>query len=146
AKLVAYDRAGRVLGLAVLPGPLRPTPCPPVSIRPPAALPPTTRYQRLDLRALTLAGAPIFGRTPAAVESALGRPDRVPRLPLDNGHGEPTLFYGGTLPSGAELTVHFGWHQHRLRADGLTFHGRGLVDARLGRILNVQPEALQREV
>jgi hypothetical protein len=143
AKLVAYDDAGRPVGIEVVPGPQHAVPCPTVQAWPASKLPPTEPYQRLDLGALTVNGAPIFGRGPAEVEAALGRPDRVQRTGIDNGHDEPTLYYGGKLPGGAELTVHFGWHQRRLRADALTFHGRGLVDAKLGRVLNMAPEALQ---
>jgi hypothetical protein len=146
AKLVAYDGAGHVVGLAMFLGPARPTPCPAVSVWARPRLPATKPYQRLDLGALSLDGSPIFGRSPAEVEAALGKPARGSASSVSNGHAEPTFFYGGVLPSGAELAVHFGWHQKRLRADRMDFHGRGLVEKRLGRVLNGQPQALERGI
>jgi hypothetical protein len=144
AKLVAYDAAGRVVGLQVLGGPARALSCPSLSVWSTNRLPATKPYQRLDLATLTVAGAPIFGRSPAQVEAVLGKPDRVQTSSVDNGHREPTLFYGGVLPGSALLVVAFHWDQHRSRATSMSFQGRGLVDARLGHLLNIPPQTLQR--
>jgi hypothetical protein len=51
---------------------------------------------------------------------------------IDNGHRQPTLFYGGTLPGSALLVIAFHWDQHLSRATSMSFQGRGLVDAKLG--------------
>jgi hypothetical protein len=142
-KLVAYDGQRRPLGIEILPGPARPVPCPPVR---PAGAAPARRYERLDLGSGTVNGQPILGRGVAQVEAALGRPDRVRTSSISNGHREPTLWYGGTRPTTAALLVRFGWRQHRLRAISLVWHGRGPDDARLGRLLSLQPEELQRRV
>jgi hypothetical protein len=56
AKLVAFDAKGRVVGLQVLGGPARATPCPPLSVWSAARLPATHPYQRLDLGSLTVNG------------------------------------------------------------------------------------------
>jgi hypothetical protein len=144
AKLVAYDDEGRVVGLQVIRGPARPVPCPTVTVWAASRLPSTKPYQRLDLGALTVNGAPIFGHSPAEVEAVLGTPDRGGKPPA--GSRYRSFLYGGTLPEGAELVVDFGWHQGRLRADNLSFHGRGLVDEKLGRLLNVQPQTLDRRL
>jgi hypothetical protein len=146
AKLVAFDAKGRVVGLQVLGGPARATPCPPLSVWSAARLPATHPYQRLDLGSLTVNGAPIFGHSPAEVEAALGKPDRVQTSSIDNGHPQPTLFYGGKLPSSALLMISFHWNQHRSRATSISFQGRGLVDAGLGHLLNIPPARLQKSL
>jgi hypothetical protein len=91
-------------------------------------------------------GAPIFGHSPAEVEAALGKPDRVQTSSIDNGHPQPTLFYGGKLPGSALLMISFHWDQHRTRATSMSFQGRGLVDVKLGHILNAAPQMLQRSL
>jgi hypothetical protein len=146
AKLVAFDAKGHVVGLQVLGGPARATPCPPLSVWSAARLPATHPYQRLDLGSLTVNGAPIFGHSPAEVEAALGKPDRVQTSSIDNGHPQPTLFYGGKLPGSALLMISFHWDQHRTRATSMSFQGRGLVDVKLGHFLNAPPQMLQRSL
>jgi len=146
AKLVAYDANGQVVGLQVLGGPARAVPCPSLSVWSTNRLPATKPYQRLDLATLGVAGAPIFGRSPAQVEAVLGKPDRVQTSSIDNGHRQPTLFYGGTLPGSALLVIAFHWDQHRSRATSMSFQGRGLADPKLGHLLNTPPQTLQRSL
>jgi hypothetical protein len=52
---------------------MKPTACPrAVFATPPSELPRPRRYERVDLAARTVAGAPILGRTLAQVVAALG--------------------------------------------------------------------------
>jgi hypothetical protein len=147
AKLVAYDKTGQVVGLQVLGGPARAVPCPPLSVWSDKRLPATKPYQRIDLASLTVDGAPVFGRSPQQVEAVLGKPDRIQKTSsIDNGHREPTLFYGGTLPGSALLVIVFHWDQQRSRATAMDFQGRGLTDAKLGHLLNTPPQTLQRSI
>jgi len=144
-KFVAYDDRGRVIGIHTLPGAARPAPCPPATFARPASSSPRP-YERINLGAAQIDGNEIFGRSVAEVEAALGRPDRVAYFSSTNGIREPTLFYGGTRPGRAALEVRFGIRQKRLRAFSLTFNSSGVVDARGGRILRLQPPELQRRI
>jgi hypothetical protein len=40
--------------------------------------------------------------------------------------------------------ISFHWDQHRTRATSMSFQGRGLVDVKLGHILNAAPQMLRR--
>ena len=144
-KLVAYDDERRVIGIQTLPGAARPAPCPPATFVRAASSSPRP-YERIDLGAAQIDGNEIFGRSVAEVEAALGRPDRVAYFSSTNGIREPTLFYGGTRAGRAALEVRFGIRQKRLRAFSLTFNSSGVVDARGGRILRLQPPELQRRI
>jgi hypothetical protein len=147
AKLVAYDRDQRALYVDVLGGASRPFPCPQAAFtRPVSALPPPRPYERLDLGALTVNGSRVFGRSVGEVTAALGRPDRVAHFSSTNGIREPTLFYGGTLPGSAALTVRFGMREAKLIAVALSYGGASLVDARLGHVLRLQPADLERRI
>ncbi len=59
---------------------------------------------------------------------------------------EPTLLYGGTRPGTAALEVRFGVRQKRLRAFSLSFNSSALVDSRVGHVLRMQPQKLQRRI
>lgn len=141
-KIIAYDSEDRVVGVTVLGGPGKPAPCPPARIaKRHAAERPPAPYERLDLGARTVNGAPIFGRSPAAIEAALGRPDRV-RF----GNREPTFYYNPRGPADADLTVRFGWRQQRTRAITLHYRSANVLDAKLGQLLRQQPEDIQRRI
>ena len=143
ATLAAYDARGRVIGLEKLSGPPHAEPCPALDVWASSRLPEPKRYQRLDLGALTLDGARILGRSPAEVEAALGKPELATTKALHNRSPEQRFLYGGNRPSGAEVVVGFTAPDGELRATRIEFHGRGLVDARLGRVLNTDPVALR---
>lgn len=142
AKLVSYDEHGRVIGLNVLPGTATPKPCPrAIFAKPASALGPPAPYERVDLGARTVNGAPVFGRSPAEIESALGRPDLV-----RPGGGQPSFYYGRRGRIGADLIVQFGRRQGRLRALSLAYTSQRVTDPKLGRILRMQPQELQRRI
>jgi hypothetical protein len=143
-KLVAYDSTGRVLGLQLFPGPEHAVACPALPIRPPSMLPPAAHYEHINLRDLTVNGASILGASPTEVQAALGPPRRKAGF-VHHGFGQPTYFYGGSLPS-APLLVRFGGKAGHYRAISLSYQGRGLTDQKLGRLLNVQPQTLEREI
>jgi hypothetical protein len=44
------------------------------------------------------------------------------------------------------LVIAFHWDQHRSRATSMSFQGRGLIDAKLGHLLNIPPQTLQRSL
>jgi hypothetical protein len=143
-KLVAYDDEGRVVGIHPVHGPTRPVPCPPGSI--PSAAAPPEPYERVDLGTARVDGHEIFGRGVADVIAALGRPDRIAYFSRMNNTREPTLFYGGTRPGGAAVQVGFAVRQKRLRAVSLHYQSADVVDARLGRVLRMQPLELQGRI
>jgi hypothetical protein len=147
AKLVAFDERGKVIGIDVLPGSAKPRPCPrAIFAKPASALGPPAPFERVDLGKRTVNGAPIFGRSPAEIEAALGRPDLVrPRL-ASNGRGQPTFYYGRRGRNSADLIVQFGWRQGRPRALSLSYSSQRVTDSKLGRILRLQPEELQRRI
>ena len=58
----------------------------------------------------------------------------------------PRLFYGGTLPSTAGLTVSFTRSSGRIYANTLTFQSPSLTDAKLGHVLREQPLQLQQQI
>ena len=144
AKLVAYDSQGRVIGIQMIGGPAHPVPCPALDTWPAAKLPATRSYQRLDLATLTVDGKPILGMTPAQVTAALGEPDRAAGF-KHLGFGQPAYFYGGALPS-ALLRVQFHRGKTATRVVALDFQGRGLIDAKLGHLLNVSPIQLEQSL
>lgn len=143
-KLVAYDDKGRVLGLQVFAGPEHAVPCPALPVRASSTLPPPARYDKIDLRNLSVNGSPILGATPAKVQTILGAPDRKAGF-VHHSFGRPTFFYGGTLPS-APLIVQFSGKPGNYHVASLDYQGRGVTDRRLGRLLNLQPETLQRSI
>jgi hypothetical protein len=145
AKLVAFNARGRVLGLEVIAGPAHPVPCPLLQRWPASKLPATRPYQRIDLGALTIDGQHILGMTPAQVTAALGKPTRAAGF-KHLGFGQPAYFYGGTLPSGTLLRVQFRRKKNGVKAVALEYQGRGLTDAKLGHLLNVSPQALERSL
>jgi hypothetical protein len=146
-KVVSYDERGRVIGLMVLPGSAKPKPCPrAIFAKPASTLGAPAPYERLDLGRRTVNGAPVFGRSPAEIEAALGRPDLIrPRLG-SNGRRQPTFYYGRRGRNSADLIVQFGWRQGRPRALSLSYSGQQVIDGKLGRILRLQPEELQRRL
>jgi hypothetical protein len=147
AKLVAFDERGKVIGMTVLPGSAKPRPCPrAIFTKPASALGAPAAYELVDLGRRTVNGAPIFGRSPAEIEAALGRPDLIrPRL-SSNGRGQPTFYYGRRGRNSADLIVQFGWRQGRPRALSLSYSGQRVTDSKLGRILRLQPQELQRRI
>jgi hypothetical protein len=143
AKIVAYDSRHRPMWANVLYGPPKPTPCPPA--RP--VTPSTSRaFERIDLGKLTINGKNLFGHSPADVRAALGSPARVQPNSAMNGHAQPTYYYGYSAPRRATPIVQFGWRQHRVRALSFTYNNVNVVDAHLGAILRLQPEALQQKI
>jgi hypothetical protein len=130
----------------------RTTPCPP------ARLAPGTRpapYERIDLAARKVNGRRLFGESPGTVSAALGKPDYVRYFSSMNGHREPTFFYGLHVPKRgirfvnerhADLAVTFGWRQHRIRALSFAYRNTNVHDARLGSLLRVDPERLERQI
>lgn len=146
-KLIAYDDRHRVIGIQPIGGALKPAPCPPAVLAPASSVSRApARYERLDLASTHVNGQPIFGRTVREVESALGRPDRIAYFSATNGVREPTLFYGGTRPESAALTVGFRYRKGRMWAISLNYQGQGVRDARLGLVLRMQPLELQRRI
>jgi hypothetical protein len=147
AKLVSYDERGRVIGLTVLPGSATPKPCPrAIFAKPASALGPPAPYERLDLGKRTVNGAPIFGRSPAEIEAALGRPDLVRPGESSNGRRQPAFYYGRRGRISADLIVQFGWRQGRPRALSLSYSSQRVTDSKVGRILRLQPQELQRRI
>jgi hypothetical protein len=142
AKLVSYDEHGRVIDLSVLPGAATPKPCPrAIFAKPASALAPPAPYERVDLGARTVNGAPVFGRSPAEIEAALGRPDLV-----RPGGGQPSFYYGRRGRISADLIVQFGRRQGRLRALSFTYTSQRVTDPKVGRMLRLQPQELQRRI
>lgn len=140
-KLVARDRRGRVIGIELLPGPGRVVRCPErtSASRQPLASP--GRLGRLDLRARTIAGHKILGRTPAQVITALGRPDKINRS-----SGLVRALRYGPLAR-PQLTISFRPRlQGRLVAIGFTLNDANLVERQTGRILRLSPRALARAI
>jgi hypothetical protein len=156
AKLVAYDAKHRPVWVWV-PQALAPAkviPCPPAAVPGAVSAPAPEPYERLDLATGEINGHAIFGRSPRKVEAALGRPDFV-QSGHDLGQRFTAFFFGGRRrqPIGgqfgwtdAALVVGFGWRQHRLRANSLSYEGPALVDAQLGHVLRLQPAELQRKI
>jgi hypothetical protein len=147
-RLVAYNQHGQVVGISNLPGPSRATPCPVAAfVRPVAQLRAARPWEHVDLAAMTIDGHRILGETPAQVEAALGRPDRLDRnAQRENDIAIPRFFYGGTLPSTAGLTVSFTRSGGRIYANTLTYQSPSLTEARLGHILRKQPAELQEQL
>jgi hypothetical protein len=142
AKLVSYDERGRVNGLNVLPGTATPKPCPrAIFAKPASALGSPAPYERVDLGKRTVNGALVFGRSPAEIESALGRPDLV-----RPGGGQPSFYYGRRGRISADLIIQFGRRQGRLRALSLTYISQRITDPKVGRMLRLQPQELQRRI
>jgi hypothetical protein len=143
AKIVAYDSRHRSIWTNIVYGPPKPIPCPPA--RPVAPLAPRA-YERIDLGNLTINGQHLFGRTPADIRAALGPPARVRPNAPENGHPQPTFYYGHPTAQRASLVVRFGWRQHRIRAISFTYNNSNVADARLGALLRLQPERLQQKI
>jgi hypothetical protein len=136
-RIVGYDGHNRVAGIFGIPGNRVLQPCPkPVFTRAVADLPPPQPWERIDLGNLEVNGSPIFGRTPAEVEAALGRP--AVWRPHDR-----ALRYGGTLPSTTGLQINFAKRGQELVARSLYFRSPSLVDAKLGHLLRLDPAVLQ---
>ena len=103
-------------------------------------------YERVDLGTGELNGHAIVGATEAEVVAALGRPDRILRNTVENGVRIPDYVYGGMRQGPGTTQVQFGKHGDRIVAVSLIFQTDRLVDARLGRVLAVDPSMLQRRV
>jgi hypothetical protein len=144
-KLVAYDDQRRVIGILPVPGAAKPAPCPRATLPSPPVRPPEP-YERLDLATMEVDGQEILGRGVAEVVAALGRPDRVAYFSSTNGIREPTLFYGGTRPESAALQVAFRYRKRGVRAISLNYQSPNVVDARVGRVLRMQPSELERRI
>lgn len=138
AKLVAYDAAHRVVEVDPIDyhtpySQPALTPCPaatPNGTVPPASAKP---YERVDLGTGTVAGQALLGQSMADVRRILGVPAAT---------RGPELLYGKTAGGDASLTVFFD----RARAVWFEYRDPNVVDHRLGRILRLQPTALQRNV
>jgi hypothetical protein len=146
AKVVAYDSKGRVIGIAPLGGgELHYAACPRYTgpTRPIGAARP---YERIDLGTGELDGHAIVGATEAEVVAALGRPDRVLRNTVENGVRIPDYLYGGTRQGPGTTQIQFGKHGDRIVAVSMMFQTDRLADARLGRVLAVDPSTLQRRI
>ncbi len=137
-KLVAFDARGRPIKVEVVSGPSRVEPCP--RAEPPRRPPrPPRRIQRLDLGRRSLAGATILGKTPRQVAAALGHPSR-----RHGGHDGLTLYFGRLIGFHSHLYVNFRLRQGRLVAVSVSLDDPDLRERRLGRILRLQPDALER--
>ena len=150
AKLVAYDAAHRSVWVYV-PNELTPVkllPCP-AAVQPSSGQTPGP-LERLDLRTGAVDGHPIFGRTPAQVKEALGRPDWTWSKKLTSVLRSWTFGYGGTSLIDADLRVRFkrrpGERQGEPRATRLTYRAPNLVDAQIGNVLRLQPIELERRI
>ncbi len=134
AKIVAFDHHHRAVEVDVigLDQRITLTACP-------AALPARGRsadvkpYERIDLATAHVAGRPILGRRIAQIEHALGEPGAITAT---------QMLYGGTSAGDALLTISL----REQRAVGLTYRDPALVDARLGRLLTLQPPDLERRI
>jgi hypothetical protein len=87
-----------------------------------------------DLASGTISGHPVLGRTPAAIRSSLGPPDYVERYPrrIDLGYGANADPRVEVIFDGTAWALEFGDP-----AD---------VESKLGRLLTVSPQALQRQI
>jgi hypothetical protein len=137
AKLVAYDAAHHAVEVDTIDyaSPSRSvlTPCP--AATPNGTVPPTSPkgYERIDVGTGAVDGHTLLGRSVADVEQALGSPDAT---------GGNELLYGLTASGNVSLTIYFD----RARAVWLEYRDPNVVDKRLGRVLRLQPTALQRDV
>ncbi len=147
-RLVGYDGEGRVAAITAVHGNAVALPCPRAALPTPIdQLPPPRPWERIDLGAMTVAGAEILGRTPAEVVAVLGEPTRTIRAAQrTNGVPIPELRYGGALAADAGLTIRFVKKRDRIEANSLSFRSPSVVDARLGHVLRMQPERLQRDL
>lgn len=147
-RLVGYDAQGRVAAITEVPGNAVALPCPPAELQTPTAqLPQPRAWERIDLGDMTIAGEKILGRTPEEVVAILGEPTRTIRAAQRvNGVPIPELRYGGTTPADVGLTISFVKKRERISANGLHFQSPSLVDAKLGHILRLQPQQLQRRI
>jgi hypothetical protein len=136
AKLVAFDARHRAVDLEQidLGNQITLAACPPAAIGGSGSTAPARPYEQVDLATGSVAGHPILGHTRADVERALGTPDAArPAL----------LLYGGTSPAAASLIVFFGRGD---RALWLEYVDPATTDARLGRLLRLQPPELQKRL
>jgi hypothetical protein len=147
-RIVGFNQAGKVAGISNLPGNSVARPCPaPVFVRSVAQLPAAKPWEQINLATMQIGGHRVLGETPARVEAALGTPDRIDKnASRENGVSVPRLFYGGTLPSTAGLTVSFTRSSGQIYANTLTYQSPSLTDAKLGHILREQPVQLQRQI
>lgn len=147
-RLVGYDAQGRVAAITEVQGNAVALPCPRAELPTPTSeLPAPRRWERIDLSRMTVAGETILGRTPDEVVTILGEPTRtIEAAQRTNGVPIPELRYGSELPAGAGLTVGFVKKRDRIEANSLAFQSPSVVDVRLGHVLRMQPERLQREL
>ena len=147
SKIVSYDRSGRVLSVAVLNSPpMHYQACPRVVAPPAGSIGPARPWERLDLGNATLNGQPILGDTPAEVMAALGKPAAILRNTVINGVRIPDFLYGGSTQRTGTVQIQFGTNHGRIVAVSMLFHTSRLSEAKLGRILTLQPGHVQRAI
>jgi hypothetical protein len=145
AKLVAYDAKHRPVMVSLPPETSKSVlvACP-AATQPSAPAPPKP-YERLNLGTLQVNGHTILGQTPSQVEAALGQPSHT-----ETGYAHPgrytALFYGADLWRNAPLVVVFALGKHGFRATTLWYAAANLLDARLGRIMRMQPAELEQRI
>jgi hypothetical protein len=147
-EIVGYNRHGHVAGIAQLQGNAVSKPCPPAELTTPTPqLPAPRKWEQLDLATLTVAGAPMLGRTPDQVRAILGQPAVIrANAQQTNGVNIPEFRYGGTTQATLGLSVTFIKRGDQIVANALYFQAPALVEAKLGHILRLQPTRLQQLV
>jgi hypothetical protein len=145
-EIVGYDAAGKVTAIVQLQANAVAKPCPPAEFTTPTSqLPPTEKWERLNLANLTVNGEPILGGTPAEVRAILGQPALIrPRAQAINGVGIPEFRYGGTSQYTVGLSINFVKRGPTIVANRLYFQAPSLLEKRLGHLLRLQPIELQQ--
>jgi hypothetical protein len=139
AKLVAYDRHGRVAAVEVLPGAGKLTPCPRAPAREPIGA--SRPYERIDVGALTINGVAIVGSRPEEVLVRVGRPDRIE----NEGPRTQVFVYGAEgRRDDRGVRIYFGYAHGRFHGSRLSVYSQNVVDPELGRFLLLPPERLQQ--
>lgn len=147
ARFVGYDSQGRVAAIAQVPGNAVALPCPAADLDPTPELAQPRTWERIHLGEMTVAGEPILGRTLREVVAVLGEPTRtIKAVQRVNGIPIPELWYGGTTPAEVGLTIRFVKKGTGIYANQLRYQSPSLLDAKLGQLLRLQPQQLQRKL
>ncbi len=139
AKLVAFDPHGRALGVYPIDSQksravIAPCPTAVATAAPAGAAPP---YERLNLTTGTIDGHVVLGHNAASIASALGRP---------NAYRGQDLLYGLASNGDAAVRIHLAPSGPAARAVWLEVRDPRATDTRIGRVLGMQPIALQQRI
>jgi hypothetical protein len=147
-RIVGYNAHGRVAGITELPGNAVLKACPiPKFPTPISTLPAPGRWERIDLATMRVNGQTILGKSPAEVQAILGTPAKIiGAAQTTNGVAIPELRYGGASQTNPGLSIRFSKKGDRIFANSLTYQSPSLVDAKLGHILHMTPQALQTKI